>query len=88
MVNYHTKMKKLVTKTRGYGIHFQSKIKETESIIIKNGGEVSGSFSKRSHLSKDKNSKTSKIIKAEKQGATVIELKDFEQLSINLIIRY
>ena len=56
--------------------------KETEAIIIKNGGEVSGSFSKKTtHLIvKDKNSKTSKIIKAEKQGATVIELKDFEQL--------
>ena len=56
--------------------------KDTESIIVKNGGEVSSSFSKKvTHLIvKDKGNKTSKIVKAEKQGSFVIELADFPTL--------
>jgi NAD-dependent DNA ligase len=58
--------------------------KETEELILSNGGEISNSFTKKTtHLIvKDISKSTSKTKKALSQNKTVMELSEFEDLLI------
>ena len=72
-------------KLDGYVFCFSGvRSKETEDLILSNGGEISNSFTKKTtHLIvKDISKSTSKTKKALSQNKTVMELSEFEDLLI------